>query len=55
MADYSSVKKGPLLFVMIIGAFLATLNQTIMSVATPELMIDFDISAATAQWLTTCS
>ncbi|GMK39223.1 putative MFS-type transporter YhcA [Paenibacillus sp. CCS19] len=49
----SSVKKGPILFVMIIGAFLATLNQTIMSVATPELMIDFDISAATAQWLTT--
>ncbi|WP_374121407.1 DHA2 family efflux MFS transporter permease subunit [Paenibacillus sp. LHD-117] len=38
---------------MILGAFLATLNQTIMSVATPELMTDFDISAATAQWLTT--
>lgn len=48
-----SVKKGPILFVMIIGAFLATLNQTIMSVATPELMVDFDISATTAQWLTT--
>ncbi|MCY7939629.1 DHA2 family efflux MFS transporter permease subunit [Bacillus inaquosorum] len=38
---------------MILGAFLATLNQTIMSVATPELMVDFDISATTAQWLTT--
>ncbi|MDP4097127.1 DHA2 family efflux MFS transporter permease subunit [Paenibacillus sp. P96] len=38
---------------MILGAFLATLNQTIMSVATPELMKDFNISAATAQWLTT--
>ncbi|TNJ66041.1 DHA2 family efflux MFS transporter permease subunit [Paenibacillus hemerocallicola] len=38
---------------MILGAFLATLNQTIMSVATPELMIDFNITAATAQWLTT--
>ncbi|MCG7381712.1 DHA2 family efflux MFS transporter permease subunit [Paenibacillus sp. ACRRY] len=38
---------------MILGAFLATLNQTIMSVATPELMGDFKISAATAQWLTT--
>ncbi|MED4531251.1 DHA2 family efflux MFS transporter permease subunit [Metabacillus fastidiosus] len=38
---------------MILGAFLATLNQTIMSVATPELMIDFNISATTAQWLTT--
>ncbi|MCA0757726.1 DHA2 family efflux MFS transporter permease subunit [Paenibacillus sp. N4] len=38
---------------MILGAFLATLNQTIMSVATPELMTDFSISATTAQWLTT--
>jgi EmrB/QacA subfamily drug resistance transporter len=49
----SSIKKGPILFVMILGAFLATLNQTIMSVATPELMHDFNITAATAQWLTT--
>ena len=51
--DSHSVKKGPILFIMILGAFLATLNQTIMSVATPELMVDFNISAATAQWLTT--
>lgn len=49
----NAIKRGPILFVMILGAFLATLNQTIMSVATPELMTDFDISAATAQWLTT--
>ncbi|MNX36603.1 Multidrug export protein EmrB [compost metagenome] len=48
-----SVKKGPILFIMILGAFLATLNQTVMSVATPELMTDFSITAATAQWLTT--
>ncbi|KRF09886.1 MFS transporter [Paenibacillus sp. Soil787] len=49
----SSIKKGPILFIMILGAFLATLNQTVMSVAVPELMVDFNISAATAQWLTT--
>ncbi|MFB5760699.1 DHA2 family efflux MFS transporter permease subunit [Paenibacillus medicaginis] len=48
-----TIKKGPILFTMILGAFLATLNQTIMSVATPELMTDLHISAATAQWLTT--
>ncbi|WP_244226596.1 DHA2 family efflux MFS transporter permease subunit [Paenibacillus protaetiae] len=48
-----SAKKGPIMFIMILGAFLATLNQTIMSVATPELMNDFNISATTAQWLTT--
>jgi EmrB/QacA subfamily drug resistance transporter len=38
---------------MILGTFLTAFNQTIMSVATPELMADLDISAATAQWLTT--
>lgn len=49
----SNLKKGPILFIMILGAFLATLNQTVMTVAVPELMVDFDITAATAQWLTT--
>ncbi|SDN51485.1 drug resistance transporter, EmrB/QacA subfamily [Fictibacillus solisalsi] len=48
-----SIKKGPVLFILILGAFLAILNQTVMSVATPELMKDFNITAATAQWLTT--
>ncbi|MGM0859584.1 MAG: DHA2 family efflux MFS transporter permease subunit [Bacillota bacterium] len=48
-----SIKKGPIMFVMIIGAFLATFNQTIMSVAIPKLMNDFHINASTAQWLTT--
>lgn len=51
--EKDGVRKGPILFVMILGAFLATLNQTIMSVAVPELMGDFNITAATAQWLTT--
>lgn len=52
-ANISSLKRGPIVFIMILGAFLATLNQTIMSVALPSLMIDFNISASTAQWLTT--
>ncbi|MFD4818453.1 DHA2 family efflux MFS transporter permease subunit [Peribacillus butanolivorans] len=49
----NSIRKGPIMFVLIIGAFLATFNQTIMSVAIPELMNDFNIKASTAQWLTT--
>ncbi|AZN42735.1 DHA2 family efflux MFS transporter permease subunit [Paenibacillus albus] len=53
LAGTNDIKKGPLLFVMILGAFIAILNQTIMSVALPELMIDFKIEASTAQWLTT--
>lgn len=51
--DVPSLKKGPILFVMILGAFLAIFNQTIMTVAIPELMDDFHIQPATAQWLTT--
>lgn len=47
------IKTVPIMLILILGAFITTLNQTIMSVATPELMIDFNISAATAQWLTT--
>ncbi|MFB9274398.1 DHA2 family efflux MFS transporter permease subunit [Cohnella cellulosilytica] len=38
---------------MILGAFLATLNQTVMTVAIPKLIGEFAITAATAQWLTT--
>ncbi|MGF6950903.1 EmrB/QacA subfamily drug resistance transporter [Neobacillus sp. B4I6] len=49
----NSPQKGPIMFIMILGAFIATLNQTLMSVATPELMVEFKITAATAQWLTT--
>lgn len=51
--NISSIRKGPIILIMILGAFLATLNQTIMSVVLPELMNDFSISASTAQWLTT--
>lgn len=51
--NISSIKRGPLLFVMILGAFIAVLNQTIMSVALPVLMGQFSIEASTAQWLTT--
>ncbi|CAH1194585.1 Multidrug export protein EmrB [Paenibacillus auburnensis] len=51
--DITNIKKGPLLFIMILGAFITVLNQTIMSVAIPELILSFHIAATTAQWLTT--
>jgi EmrB/QacA subfamily drug resistance transporter len=53
MLELKGIKKGPILFIMILGAFLAILNQTIMTVALPELIKDFGIAASTAQWLTT--
>ncbi len=51
--DVQTIKKGPLLFIMILGAFIAVLNQTIMSVPIPKLMIEFNIATTTAGWLTT--
>ncbi|WP_241963689.1 MDR family MFS transporter [Gordonibacter sp. 28C] len=38
--------------VVLAGAFLAILNQTVLSPALPKLMETFDITAGTAQWVT---
>jgi DHA2 family lincomycin resistance protein-like MFS transporter len=38
---------------LLVSAFVVILNETIMGVAIPHLMIDLDINAAAAQWLTT--
>lgn len=37
--------------VVVFGAFLALLNQTVMSPALPVIMADYAIDAATAQWI----
>lgn len=37
--------------VVVLGAFLALLNQTVMSPALPVIMADFGIQAGTAQWI----
>ena len=42
-----------LIALLVAAAFVVILNETIMSVALPELMGEFDVTAATAQWLTT--
>lgn len=47
------VKKGPIVAVLLIGAFVAILNQTLLNVAIPEIMIALSISANTAQWILT--
>lgn len=41
-----------LISLLLIATFVVILNETILSVALPTLMIDLDISAPTAQWLT---
>ena len=47
------VNTGVLLFILILGAFLSLLNQTILNVALPDLMKQFEVSATTVQWLST--
>ncbi|WBL19441.1 MDR family MFS transporter [Citricoccus sp. NR2] len=42
-----------LISLLVAAAFVVILNETIMSVALPDLMNEFDVPAATAQWLTT--
>ncbi|WP_085521799.1 DHA2 family efflux MFS transporter permease subunit [Tuberibacillus sp. Marseille-P3662] len=51
--QHQPIKKAPIIFVMIMGAFVAILNQTLMNVALPVMMQDLAIQANTAQWLTT--
>ena len=39
--------------ILLVATFVVILNETIMSVALPRLMVDLDINARTVQWLTT--
>ncbi|WAH37806.1 DHA2 family efflux MFS transporter permease subunit [Alicyclobacillus dauci] len=49
----ATVHKAPILISLVLGAFAAILNQTLLNVAIPKLMTDFNVSADTIQWLTT--
>ncbi|WP_068614805.1 DHA2 family efflux MFS transporter permease subunit [Paenibacillus tuaregi] len=46
-------KRNVLVIVMLAGAFVTMLNQTLLNTALPQIMKDLSISANTAQWLTT--
>jgi EmrB/QacA subfamily drug resistance transporter len=47
------VKQGPIVALLLAGTFIAILNQTLMITAIPPIMSEMDISANSAQWLTT--
>lgn len=51
--DLSNVKTGPMLAVMLIGAFVGILNETLLATALPSIMEDFGINENRVQWLTT--
>jgi DHA2 family lincomycin resistance protein-like MFS transporter len=42
-----------LIALLLLSTFLVILNETIMGVALPKLMVELQITASTAQWLTT--
>ncbi|WP_010290188.1 DHA2 family efflux MFS transporter permease subunit [Kurthia massiliensis] len=50
-----TMKKPPYLMIAIlfVGAFVAFLNNTLLNVALPSIMKDFDVEASTVQWLAT--
>ncbi len=39
--------------VLMVGAFIAFLNNTLLNIALPSIMSDLDIDPSTVQWLTT--
>lgn len=41
----------PLMLVLLSGAFITILNQTLLATALPPIMADLDISKSTVQWL----
>ncbi|MEK4023123.1 MDR family MFS transporter [Sporosarcina sp. FSL W7-1283] len=53
LADNPNVKVLPLMLSLIIGAFFAILNETLLNIALITLMDEFSIKLATVQWMAT--
>ncbi|MDX5473993.1 MAG: DHA2 family efflux MFS transporter permease subunit [Bacillaceae bacterium] len=51
----TDVKRPPygIITVLMIGAFIAFLNNTLLNIALPSIMTDLNVKPATVQWLTT--
>lgn len=42
-----------MVFILFIGGFIALLNNTLLNVAIPTIMVEFEVGPSTVQWLTT--
>lgn len=51
--NYSTKQQFKIMIPLLIGGFIALLNETILNVAFPHLMNSLDVSLATIQWLGT--
>ncbi|WP_152657538.1 DHA2 family efflux MFS transporter permease subunit [Oceanobacillus sp. CFH 90083] len=55
MTDIQEMHKQPpygMIAILFIGAFVAILNETLLNVALPSIMAEFEVSPTTVQWLT---
>ncbi|MFB6363426.1 MDR family MFS transporter [Paenibacillus elgii] len=50
--NLQKVKRTPIMVALMMGAFVATLNETLLGNALPVLMNEFQVGATTIQWLT---
>ncbi len=53
LSDNPDVKVMPIMLSLIIGAFFAVLNETLLNIALTTLMHEFNISLPTVQWMAT--
>ncbi|PWW02386.1 DHA2 family lincomycin resistance protein-like MFS transporter [Paenibacillus cellulosilyticus] len=51
--DLSKIKRAPIVIALIIGAFVAILNETLLGNAFPDLIKALNVTASTIQWLST--
>ncbi|GGP09383.1 DHA2 family efflux MFS transporter permease subunit [Oceanobacillus neutriphilus] len=51
LPETKSTSRVPILVVLLSGAFVAILNQTLLGTALPHIMSDLDLDANTVQWL----
>lgn len=55
METENTHKKPPygIIAILFVGAFIAFLNNTLLNIALPTIMVEFDVMPSTVQWLTT--
>lgn len=53
LSDNPDIKTLPIMLSLIIGAFFAILNETLLNIALTTLMVEFDITLPTVQWMAT--
>src|SRR5699024_8259701 len=47
------INRTPIVAILLAGAFLAILNQTLLITATPNIMSELNLTENTSQWVTT--